>query len=206
MSAHKELNCLYAIEESVSHEDVPLGEILRGVVQAVPSGWQYADVCRARITYGGQVYESAEFAETPWVQHAPICVQAEPVGALEVFYIEHMPDADEGPFLQSECKLVEAATRLGRPGRCTFRPTAGNPPGAALFNRRSQHPPAGIVLSRFDLGRSSRQGWVSRRLSVIATRSAARTFDSASSTRKSKKSSSRTGMTCVGAGRLDSVL
>ncbi len=103
----KELDCLYAIEELASHEETPLGEVFRGVVQAVPSGWQYSDVCRVRVTYGGEVYESEDFAETPWAQQAPICVQAEPVGMLEVFYTEHMPDADEGPFLQSERRLIE---------------------------------------------------------------------------------------------------
>jgi hypothetical protein len=43
----------------------------------------------------------------------------------------------EHPASPTEPRIV-TATRPGWPGRCTFQPTAGNPPGAALFNRRSQ--------------------------------------------------------------------
>jgi hypothetical protein len=81
----KELNCLYAVEELVSHEELPLEDILRTVVQTIPTGWQYSEVCRARITYAGQVYASPNFAESPWAQRAAICVQGKSVGLVEVF-------------------------------------------------------------------------------------------------------------------------
>ena len=103
----KELNCLYAVEELVSHEELPLEDILRAVVQAIPSGWQYTEVCRARITYAGQVYTSPHFAESPWAQRAAICVQGKSVGLVEVFYGERLPEAEAGPFLHSEHRLIE---------------------------------------------------------------------------------------------------
>ena len=103
----KELNCLYAVEELVSHEELPLEDILRAVVQAIPSGWQYSEVCRARITYAGQVYTSPHFAESPWAQRAAICVQGKSVGLVEVFYGERLPEAEAGPFLHSEHRLIE---------------------------------------------------------------------------------------------------
>jgi hypothetical protein len=103
----KELNCLYAVEELVSHEELPLEDILRTVVQTIPTGWQYSEVCRARITYAGQVYASPNFAESPWAQRAAICVQGKSVGLVEVFYGERLPDAEAGPFLHSEHRLIE---------------------------------------------------------------------------------------------------
>lgn len=103
----KELNCLYAVEELTSHERVPLNEVFRNVVHALPAGWQYSNICRVRLTYGEHVLQSPDFLETPWCQKAPIRLQGEPVGLLEVFYAERMPDADEGPFLHSERKLIE---------------------------------------------------------------------------------------------------
>ena len=44
----------------------------------------------------------------------PIRVYGEPVGTLEVAYLEQMPQADEGPFLNEERKLLETiAERIG---------------------------------------------------------------------------------------------
>lgn len=103
----KELNCLYAVEDLASHENWSLPDIFRGVLEILPAGWQYSEACRARITYGGEVYESADFVETPWKQQAPIRVQAEAAGTLEVCYCQPMPEAEQGPFLHSEHKLIE---------------------------------------------------------------------------------------------------
>ena len=109
----KELNCLYTVEEVLSDTDTPLEELFRGVLAAIPQGWQFPGACRVRITCEGAVYQSPDFTETPWVQSAPIRVQEKSVGHLEVFYIEEMPPADEGPFLKEERKLIDTiADRL----------------------------------------------------------------------------------------------
>lgn len=48
-------------------------------------------------------------------QAAPIRVEDERVGVLEVFYREETVHSADGPFLKEECKLLEAiADRLGR--------------------------------------------------------------------------------------------
>lgn len=110
----KELNCLYCVEEIISAEDHTLDNVLRGVVEAVPSGCQYADVCVARIHYDNQDYTSRGFRETEWIQEATIRVYGETVGTLEVAYLEEMPPADEGPFLKEERKLLNTiAERIG---------------------------------------------------------------------------------------------
>jgi len=110
----KELNCLYAVEELTSAPDLSLEEVFRGVIEAIPAGWQYPDACQARITYQGEDYRSADFASTPWVQRAAIQVQGESVGTVEVYYKTQMPAADEGPFLHEERKLIDTiADRLG---------------------------------------------------------------------------------------------
>ena len=48
----KELSCLYRIEEILSIYDVPLEEVFRQVIEAIPPGWQYPECCQAQITYG----------------------------------------------------------------------------------------------------------------------------------------------------------
>jgi len=81
----------------------------------LPPGWQYPAECRARITADGAVYEPPGLIGTPWVQAAPIRVQGEVVGSVEMFYVEPMPASDEGPFLKEERKLIDTvAERLGQ--------------------------------------------------------------------------------------------
>jgi pyruvate,water dikinase len=110
----KELQCLYAVEELLGGAQTDPRETLRGVIEAIPHGWQYPDICLARITFDGEVHASPNFVETPWVQRARILSQGDPVGSLEVFYTQAMPAVDEGPFLKEERKLIDTiADRLG---------------------------------------------------------------------------------------------
>lgn len=111
----KELSCLYNVEELFTKSDTTLDEICRGIIQAIPPGWQYPEICEAEITIGTAVYQTPNFKSTPWVQSADIMVQDETVGKINVYYTEERPTADEGPFLKEERKLINTiAQRLGR--------------------------------------------------------------------------------------------
>ena len=111
----KELTCLYRVNETCNREHASLDEIFREVVDVLPAGWQFSADCRARITADGVVYERDGLTATPWVQAAPIRVQGEPVGTVEVFYLRERPPGDEGPFLKEERKLIDTvAERLGQ--------------------------------------------------------------------------------------------
>ncbi len=111
----KELNCLYEIEELFSKPDASLPVILEGIVRAIPAGWQYPDVCQAKITCGDLVYQSPNMKETPWVLSVKLSVEGEVIGKISVYYIEERPLADEGPFLKEERKLIDTiADRLER--------------------------------------------------------------------------------------------
>jgi pyruvate, water dikinase len=103
----KELNCLYRVDELLNQSELPLEQILRGIVEILPPGWQYPHDCQARIVFETMTVESANFRPTTWVQSANIVVQGQTVGAVEVSYREHMPRSDEGPFLKEERKLIE---------------------------------------------------------------------------------------------------
>jgi len=110
----KELNCLYKIEEVLSNPNYSLGEMLQKVVAAIPTGWQYPNICKARLVYGSRIWTSPNFKVSPWLQRADITVQDNVVGSLEVYYIEERSSADEGPFLKEERKLINTiADRLG---------------------------------------------------------------------------------------------
>ncbi len=110
----KELNCLYKIEELLNKPDTNLTDICRGVIEAIPPGWQYPDICVARITLEGRTCQSPNFRETPWVQSADIEVQDKKIGTLSVYYTAEMPRMDDGPFLKEETKLLGTIVdRLG---------------------------------------------------------------------------------------------
>ncbi len=110
----KELNCLYRIEEILSLYDVPLEEVFRQVIEAIPPGWQYPECCQAQITYGSDVFESPDYEETPHTECAEIRVQDASVGRLCVSYKKPMPESDCGPFMKGEVKLIHTvAERLG---------------------------------------------------------------------------------------------
>jgi predicted nucleotidyltransferase len=110
----KELSCLYRIEEIINREELSLEEVFGAVIEAIPPGWQYPDVCAARIEYNDTVFAPAGFEPTEWLQKAGIHVFGNAVGTVEVYYTEHMPAADHGPFLREETKLLESiADRLG---------------------------------------------------------------------------------------------
>ncbi len=110
----KELNCLYRIEELMNRPDAGIPEVCAEIIDAVPPGWQYPDICRAKILIDNDVYAAADFQESPWVISADIRVQERIIGTLSVYYIEEMPLADDGPFLKEELKLIQTiADRLG---------------------------------------------------------------------------------------------
>ncbi len=110
----KELSCLYNVEEILSNFSLSQEEVFRRVIKAIPPGWQFPDLCQARIVYGSDVYTSPDFEETPYIQGADIRVQDAIVGRIFVSYKKPTAEADKGPFLTGEVKLIQTiAERLG---------------------------------------------------------------------------------------------
>ncbi|HUV35552.1 MAG TPA: PEP/pyruvate-binding domain-containing protein [Patescibacteria group bacterium] len=110
----KELECLYRIEELLVKPDINPEDVYRGIVETIPSGWQYPEVCRARITVGTKSYHAPDFADTPWHLTADIMVQGKKAGEISVFYAREMPNADAGPFLKEEERLLRTiAQQIG---------------------------------------------------------------------------------------------
>jgi diguanylate cyclase (GGDEF)-like protein/PAS domain S-box-containing protein len=111
----KELNCLYGISALIEEPEISLAEILQGTVALIPPAWQYPEITCARVTMGDQVFTSANFRESSWRQTSDIVVFDEQVGNIEVYYLEEIPEKDEGPFLKEERNLINSiSARLGR--------------------------------------------------------------------------------------------
>ncbi|MEZ5360577.1 MAG: PEP/pyruvate-binding domain-containing protein [Candidatus Zixiibacteriota bacterium] len=110
----KELNCIYRIEEILSNLSTSIEHVCRQIIAAIPPGWQYPDICKAKIVVDDKEYYADEFAETEWVQSADIIANEIVVGKLSVYYLSQTAPADLGPFLKEETKLIHTiAERLG---------------------------------------------------------------------------------------------
>lgn len=110
----KELNCLYGIAQLAEVHSDSIDDLLRDLVNFLPLSWQYPEITRTRIMFRGKVYKSREFKVTKWRQISRIFIYNEPVGEVEMFYMEERPPADEGPFLREERALLdEVAERIG---------------------------------------------------------------------------------------------
>jgi len=102
----KELSCLYRIDEILGRFDKPSDEFFTEIVEAIPPGWQYPGSCHATLHIFGREYGREGLRGLPWVQMAPIRVRKEVFGEISVYYTEDHPEADEGPFLVQERKLL----------------------------------------------------------------------------------------------------
>ncbi len=110
-----ELECLYSLftvfaESGASHE-----EIFTKSLASIAGGWQYPDFACVSLRVDDKIFKTPNYRPSPWRQAAPIVVNKEKVGELEVAYLRQMPPADEGPFLVEERELIDAvAGRLAR--------------------------------------------------------------------------------------------
>ncbi|MEN6461460.1 MAG: PEP/pyruvate-binding domain-containing protein, partial [Syntrophomonas sp.] len=111
----KELNCLYQVDEILNNPRLSLAEIFENVVQVVPSGWQYPEVCEARMVINQNSYQTQGYCTSRFLESSPIKVDDEFVGNIEVVYIQEVPKGPEGYFLDKERKLIRTiAERIGQ--------------------------------------------------------------------------------------------
>jgi PAS domain S-box-containing protein len=111
----KELNCLFEISRLMERRGLTLKEILQGIVELLPPAWKHPEITCAKIIIEGQEYSTGNFEETPWSLTQDIVLEDEIVGALAVYYLEELPESDEGPFLKEERALINTiAERIGR--------------------------------------------------------------------------------------------
>jgi predicted nucleotidyltransferase len=111
----KELNCLYRVDEVLNRTGGEEGDVYKELLQILPPGWQYPEICQVRIIVGRHTYELPEYRPTPWTLRAEISSQDERVGEVSVSYTEERPRIDgESPFLREEDRLIRAiADRIG---------------------------------------------------------------------------------------------
>jgi PAS domain S-box-containing protein len=107
----KEQTCLYGISALVDTPDISIEEIIQGTVDLIPHGWHYPEIACARIVLEEKEFRSAKFEESIWKQTTDMVVHGNPIGTVEVHYMDEKPEEDEGPFLREERSLINAIAR-----------------------------------------------------------------------------------------------
>ena len=111
----KELNCMYGMAILAERYSDSIEDFLRNLVNILPPSWQYPEITCARILFDGKTYKSRRFNSSKWRQSSRILMYNEPMGEVEVFYLEERPPEDEGPFLKEERLLLDAiAEQIGK--------------------------------------------------------------------------------------------
>ncbi len=111
----KELNCLYGIADIVEKYRSSFDDIFQEIANIIPSSLQYSDIACVRIVVEGFEYKTANFQETIWEQAADIQAHDKRAGTIKVYYTEHRPEIDGGPFLKEERMLLNTVSeRLGK--------------------------------------------------------------------------------------------
>ena len=107
----KELNCLYAIAQTVDQVDVPLQEMLQRIAARIPAGFIYPETCGAEIRVDGLSCSGGDTRPAVSRMLANITVAGKRRGTIEVTYSEQHGAIDEGPFLREERVLLEEVAR-----------------------------------------------------------------------------------------------
>jgi signal transduction histidine kinase len=107
----KELTCLYGIAQLAERSGARLEKIFQEIAECLPPAWQYPEIAAARIVFDGECCESTGFDKCVQKQIADLVVQGQPRGSVEVGYIRHKPELDEGPFLKEERSLIDTVAR-----------------------------------------------------------------------------------------------
>ena len=80
---------------------------LTELIAPIPLGWQYPEVCEARVACGEVEARTPGWRPTPWMQSVSFTA-GELAGTIEVAYLVEKPAAAEGPFLAEERALLQS--------------------------------------------------------------------------------------------------
>ncbi|MCD4818570.1 MAG: nucleotidyltransferase domain-containing protein [Candidatus Cloacimonetes bacterium] len=109
----KELNCLYNVEEILHDFNKELGTVFYELLDVIPSGWQFVDLCEARIIYNGIEFIHSNFKESKWFHKTYIIINNKVLGEIHIYYSANIVSTNQNIFLPEEVKLLKTiAERL----------------------------------------------------------------------------------------------
>lgn len=107
----KELSTIYRTHNILQDDEQSADDVLAQIVSILPSGWQYPEICKARIEFNGKTYETGDFSSVISSQRTEINIQDGRRGTIEIIYTQSCPPAFEGPFLEEERDLLNTIAK-----------------------------------------------------------------------------------------------
>jgi hypothetical protein len=102
----KELRCIYEISEILGDSLCPIEKLLTSLLEVIPIGWQFSDICKVQISYENMIMQSDAFIETEWMQQADLIIDNNISGNIKIYYTE------KSQFLSEEQKLLQTISEM----------------------------------------------------------------------------------------------
>lgn len=100
---NKEMSGLNMVARTLESEQT-IDVVLTDLCRKLPEAWQYPESTLVRINYGGQIYKSENFVETPWKMIEDFQLPDGKRGSIEVFLTREISIGEQ--FLQSEYSML----------------------------------------------------------------------------------------------------
>lgn len=104
----KELSTIYKLNKMLQDSDLTTDDLFKKLVNIIPFGWQYPEICQAKIVFNGKEYLTTNFKSSLFSQTTNFKTVDGKVGTIEVVYTEKKPMIAEGPFLKEERDLINS--------------------------------------------------------------------------------------------------
>ncbi len=102
----KELTCLNQINAILSNGG-NLDKTLKSIAFQISKAMKYPEAAEVSIYYLGKEFKSSSFNKTKWLLTCEFICIDEQKGKLDVYYTKQLPEAEIGPFLNREKRMVD---------------------------------------------------------------------------------------------------
>lgn len=110
----KEISFLHDFEDLLHDPTLLKEDIFTIIIHRMKSAWQHQNICEVRLRYRDKTFDTGAYIEDMPVLSQDLIAGEKIVGDIQVTYVKEAPNADIGPFLKEEKRLLETvANRLG---------------------------------------------------------------------------------------------
>ena len=104
---NKEINFLHELEELLHDPTLPKEDIFQIVITKMKDAWQFGTICEVRLRYRDKTFDTGGYIEDMPYLSADLIAGEKIVGDIQVTYTAEAPEAEIGPFLKQEKRLLD---------------------------------------------------------------------------------------------------
>lgn len=108
----KEIRTLYVVSKTLQNSALSVEQVLKDLVEMIPLGWQFPNICYAKIVIGNQVYKSSNYQDSDIFLGEEIITPRGEVGFLQVGYTTKPVIKASTIFLNEEQNLIKVLAKL----------------------------------------------------------------------------------------------